>query len=278
MFTIKHGWKQKVLYLVAIFILLVQIYPLFWVLMSSFKTAEEFRMSSLGLPSFFDVDNYRAAVASGYLPRYFLNSTIVTSFSVLLIVYISGMAAFAIQKMSFGFNKKMLSFFLFGILVPIQIALIPLFIMFNKSGLSSTYFSLIFANVGFSLPIAIFLFVSFLEFLPNEILESAVIDGCSVTRMFFRIVMPLSANVIITLVVLYGVHTWNEFIFAFTFTSRRDMYTVTVGLRDFFGRYGNVNWTVCFAAIVTTTFPTLLIYFIFNRSMIAGMTAGAVKG
>jgi raffinose/stachyose/melibiose transport system permease protein len=270
--------KRIALYLIAALVLLLQVYPLFWVFISSFKSAEAFRQSSLSLPSSLYLDNYRMAFSSGYMPWYFLNSAVVTSFSVALIVLISGMAAFAIQKIRFGLNRQVLSFFLFGILVPIQITLIPLFTMINRSGLSSTYLGLILSNVGFSLPIAIYLFTSFLEFLPNEVLESAVIDGCTLARMFLHIVMPMSVNVIVTLIVLYGVHTWNEFIFAFTFTNRRDMYTVPVGLRDFFGRYGTVNWTVCFAAIAATTTPTLIVYFLFNKTMIAGLTAGAVKG
>lgn len=180
--------------------------------------------------------------------------------------------------MRFGLNKKVLSFFLFGIMVPVQITLIPLFIMLNRLGLTSSYLGLILVNVGFNLPIAIYLFTSFLVFLPNEVLESAIIDGCSVVRLFIHIVMPMSINIITTLVVFYGVQIWNEFIFAFTLTARRDLYTIPVGLQDYVGRYGNVNWVGSFAAIIITTLPTLIVYFVFNKSMVTGLTAGAVKG
>lgn len=274
----KGRLRRLPLYLLATVILVIQIYPLVWVLLSSLKTPQAFRVSTLGLPIPLTLENYGAAFASGRMPRYFLNSVIVTCASVLMIILISGMASFAIAKLSFGLNRKVLSFFLFGIMVPVQITLIPLFILLNKAGLTSSYVGLILVNVGFNLPISIYLFVSFLTFLPGEVLESAVIDGASLPRLFVSIVMPMSVNIVTTLVVLYGVQIWNEFIFAFTLTSRREYYTVPVGLRDFFGRYGSVNWTGCFAAIIVTAAPTLIVYFLFNKTMIAGLTAGAVKG
>lgn len=269
---------QVVLYVLALVVLLIQVYPLFWVFLSSFKTSETFRQSSLGFPIPATFNNYLKAFDTGYMPRYFLNSVIITVSAVALIVVVSGMASFAIEKMRFGLNKKVLSFFLFGIMVPVQITLIPLFIMLNRLGLTSSYLGLILVNVGFNLPIAIYLFTSFLVFLPNEVLESAIIDGCSVVRLFIHIVMPMSINIITTLVVFYGVQIWNEFIFAFTLTARRDLYTIPVGLQDYVGRYGNVNWVGSFAAIIITTLPTLIVYFVFNKSMVTGLTAGAVKG
>ncbi|WP_207302294.1 carbohydrate ABC transporter permease [Gracilibacillus phocaeensis] len=256
----------------------ITFYPVVWVVLSSFKTLEEFQTSNpISLPDSFNLMNYKNVLQNSSIDQYFLNSIIVLIGVLIGILTLSAMAAFAIEKLRFKFNQKMLMFFLIGIMVPLQIALIPLFQIYSQIGLLNSYLSLILPQIGFGLPMALYLFVSFFKNIPNEVIESATIDGCSIYRVFFSIVLPMSKSVIVTVATLFGVFTWNEFIFAFTFISDPNMYPVTLGLRDFVGNYGLTDWGQTYAAITLTILPTYLLYFFLSKHIMKGMTAGAVK-
>ncbi|WP_199728636.1 carbohydrate ABC transporter permease [Cohnella faecalis] len=181
------------------------------------------------------------------------------------------------EKLRFRFRKAGLLFFLFGIMVPIQVTLIPLYQIFRDLHLLNTYTSVILPQIGFGLPVSIFLFVSFYKYLPNEVMESAVMDGASMYRLFVSIVLPMAANIVVTVATLYGVFAWNEFIFPFTFLNSKSLLTVTLGLRDYVGNYGMTDWGATFSAIMLTVTPTFIVYFFLSKSIISGMTAGAVK-
>ena len=188
------------------------------------------------------------------------------------------MAGFALSKIQFRGNKKILSYFLLGLMLPFQVALIPLFTIFSKLGILNTYPAVILPQIAFSLSYSIQLFYSFSKFLPDEIIEAAIIDGCSPMRTFFKIVFPMSTNSLLTVATMQGVFTWNDFINAYTFTRSTNMKTVTLGLNDFVGFMGTTDWGATFAAITVTVLPTFLFYFFTNKYMLSGLTAGAVKG
>ena len=176
------------------------------------------------------------------------------------------------------YRKTIYSFFTFGIMVPVQITLIPLFIFYSKLGILNTSFSLILPQVGFALPLSVMMFVSFYEFVPNELIEAAVVDGCSPLRTFIQIVFPLARNTVITIASMYSILIWNDFIFANTFISDTSAKTVAMGLKDYVGAFGNVDWGSTFAAIAISILPPLVIYFALNKWVTAGMTMGATKG
>jgi raffinose/stachyose/melibiose transport system permease protein len=270
---------NKLFFPVALIAVLVaQIYPVFWILVSSFKTAEEFQTNNpFSFPGSFYLGNYVNAIAKSNLLTYFKNSTIVVVFVLLGILILSSMAAFALEKLRFKYNRQILMLFLFGIMVPIQVTLIPLYQIYSRLDLINTYTSIILPQIGFGLPVSIFLFTAFYKYIPNEIIESALMDGSTVWRLFLSIILPMSNNVIVTVATLYGVFTWNAFIFPFTFISAKDMLTITVGLRDYVGNYGMTDWGATFSAIILTVTPTFLIYFFLSKTVISGMTAGAVK-
>ncbi len=263
-----------------LFIMLaIQIFPILWVLVSSFKTLDEFRIGSnpFALPKSLYFGNYVNAIVKSDLLVYFKNSLIVLVFVLLGILVLSSMAGFALEKLRFRFRRAGLMFFLFGIMVPIQVTLIPLYQIYRELHILDSYVSIILPQVGFGLPVSIFLFVSFFKFMPNEVMESAVMDGASMPRLFVGIVLPMSMNIVVTVATLYGVFAWNEFIFPFTFLNSKDMLTVTLGLRDYVGNYGMTDWGATFSAIMLTVTPTFIVYFLLSKSIISGMTAGAVK-
>lgn len=271
--------SKAILLLVSLALLIIQIYPLVWIFISSFKDPRKFYSNNpLSLPSDFTLQNYFNVWNKGNLGTYFMNSLIVAVSSVLFIIVLSAMAAFVLEKMRFKWNKGLLFLFLCGIMIPIQVVLIPLFMIYNKTGLINTLTSLILPQVGFALPISVYLFVSFYKYISNEIVEAAVMDGCGIYQVFLRIIFPLSRNTIVTVTVMNLIFIWNEFIFANTFIHDLKFRTIPVGLMDFIGQYGLTDWGATFAVISLTTIPTLLVYFVFNKSVISGMTAGATKG
>ncbi|MDB5053358.1 MAG: Sugar transporter permease [Bacilli bacterium] len=263
---------------ILLIIMVIQIYPILWVFVSSFKTIKEFRSNNpFALPNSLYFGNYINAIMKSNLLVYFKNSLIVVVFVLLGILILSSMAGFALEKLKFKYNKAGLLLFLLGIMVPIQVTLIPLYQIYSKIGILDTYTSIILPQIGFGLPVSIYLFVAFYKFVPNEVMESAVMDGSSMFKLFVHIVLPMSKNVIVTVATLYGVFSWNEFIFPFTFLNSKNMLTITMGLRDYVGNYGMTDWGATFAAIMLTVTPTFLLYFFLSKSIISGMTAGAVK-
>ena len=247
----------------AALLIILQVYPIFYVIISSMKTTDDFRsLPSYALPSALNFENYIKVFTTSPMLNYFKNSIIITVGVLIPLLLISFMAGFALSKIQFRGNKKILSYFLLGLMLPFQVALIPLFTIFS----------------AFSLSYSIQLFYSFSKFLPDEIIEAAIIDGCSPMRTFFKIVFPMSTNSLLTVATMQGVFTWNDFINAYTFTRSTNMKTVTLGLDDFVGFMGTTDWGATFAAITVTVLPTFLFYFFTNKYMLSGLTAGAVKG
>lgn len=187
-------------------------------------------------------------------------------------------SGYALAKFKEKSAKYFYSFFTFGIMIPIQITLIPLFIFYSKIGILNTTFSLILPQVGFALPLSIMLFVDFFSFVPNELIEASNLDGCTPYSTFTRIMLPMAKNTFVTIASMYFILIWNDFIFSNTFISKNSAKTVPLGLKDYVGAFGNVNWGLTFAAISISILPPLVIYFILNKQVTSGMTIGATKG
>ena len=213
----------------AALLIILQVYPIFYVIISSMKTTDDFRsLPSYALPSALNFENYIKVFTTSPMLNYFKNSIIITVGVLIPLLLISFMAGFALSKIQFRGNKKILSYFLLGLMLPFQVALIPLFTIFSKMGILNTYPAVILPQIAFSLSYSIQLFYSFSKFLPDEIIEAAIIDGCSPMRTFFKIVLPMSTNSLLTVATMQGVFTWNDFINAYTFTRSTNMKTVTL--------------------------------------------------
>lgn len=258
--------------------LVIQIYPVIWLFIASIKPSVELASAPFALPSKVTFENFIKVLSDGKIGGYMWNSLKITGISLILIVSLSATAGFAISKFNIRFNRGIYAFFTFGIMVPVQITLIPLFIFYSKMGVLNTSFSMILPQVGFALPLSVMMFVSFYSFVPNELIEASIVDGCSSYRIFGQIVFPLARNTVITIASMYSILIWNDFIFANTFISDSKAKTVAMGLKDYVGAFGNVDWGSTFAAIVITILPPLVIYFLLNKWVTAGMTMGATKG
>lgn len=274
---IKFGTPIK--WTLIILLVIAQVYPFVYVMISSFKSLDDFRQRpAYALPSSFYIGNYITVFTKSHMLTYFKNSIIVLIGVLVPLLLIALMAGFALSKIKFKGKKFLINYFLLGLMLPMQVALIPLFTIFNKLGLINTYAAIILPQIAFSLSYSIQLFYSFSKFFPEEILEAAIIDGCSPIGCFFKMVMPMSLNSVITVATMQAVFCWNEYINAYTFTRSTNMKTITLGLNDYVGSMGLTDWGATFAAITVTVLPVFIFYFFSSKKMLAGMSAGAVKG
>ena len=277
--TLEAGKKTRIAFLILIvFFVVLQSYPVFWVLTASLKTPEEIAGSApYALPKGFYFGNYIKAFTQSNLVRYFMNSVGVALCTLLGIVVLSAPAAYAISKIQFKQNEKVLTFFLLGMMIPTFSCLIPMFQIYNMLGLRNTYAAVVLPQIGFSLPMCIFLYVGFMKYIPNELLEAAAIDGAGSFGIFRQVVFPMVKNSTVTVVIYNFVSIWNEFTYANTFMTKDEMKTLPIGLNAFVGEMGRRDWGATFAAIVIAILPTILVYFFLNKQVMEGMSAGAVK-
>lgn len=271
--------QRTILTVTIVAIVLVQVYPLVWLLLTSFRTAADFAGGNpFALPSEWTLDNYARAFSTGNLGLNIVNSLIVTLGSSVLIVIAGMMAAYALQVLGFRLSGLVRGLFLLGIIVPVQIALVPLFIDYSQVGLLDTHLSMIIPLAAFALPMAVYLFSSFYEYIPREMYEAASLDGAGPYRIFGQITFPLSVNTIITVVLVNSIFIWNDFIFANTFVLSDGLKTIPLGLQNYIGAMGNTDWTATFAAVCVTVTPLLLVFLVLNKAMISGLESGATKG
>jgi raffinose/stachyose/melibiose transport system permease protein len=263
----------------VVLIVAVQVYPLVWVLLTSLRPAPEFAAGNpFAPPGSLTPENYVRAWGMADLPRYVLNSLIVTVASNVAIVGLGMMAAYALQVLRFRLSNVVMGLFVVGLVVPVQVALVPLFINYSRVGLLDTHQSMVIPLVGFALPISVYLFASFYQYIPQETYEAASLDGAGPYRIFFRITMPMSVNTIVTVVFVNTIFIWNDFIFANTFVLSEDLKTIPLGLQNFMGAMGSIDWTATFAAVCITVTPILLAFLVLNKAIIYGLESGATKG
>lgn len=259
-------------------LLVVEIYPLLWLLLSSFKTNAEFTLEPFwSLPTHLHWQNYVDAWNSG-MSTYFLNSILAVFPSLALIILLSAAAGFALEVMLWRGRNTILLIFLAGIMVPAQMLLLPLFTIYFQLGLIDTRWALIITYTAFGLPLSVFLMAGFFKAVPRSILEAAILDGANIFQVFFRVAVPMVANGIMTIALVQFFFLWNDLLFSLTFISSDENRTIQTGLLNFTGEFGQVAWGPTFAAISLAVFPTLLLYLALNQQVIKGLTAGSVKG
>lgn len=273
----KKSILEIVLYILLIALSLTCVYPLLWLLLNSVKTSTDLFNNPWGIGTSFEIKNYVTAWVAGKIGVSFLNSALVSVISVIITIIVGSMAAFAITRLKWKLSGLVLGLFLLGVMIPIHSTLIPLFILFNKMGLINNYLALILPYVAFALPTSIFILTGFMGSFPKEIEEAAIMDGCSMGGVFWRMIIPLSKSAIATITIFNFVSMWNELMFALIFMTDPDKMTLPVSLTRFRGQY-STNWTVQLAATVIMVIPSILVYAFLNDKIIESMTVGAVKG
>lgn len=251
--------------------------PLVWLFISSFKTNLELQIAPFALPAVWQFENYLNAMRISNLPRLFLNSVIVSTFSTALAMVITSMAAFAFSRETFRFQQWILNAIIAGVLVPIIALMAPYFRLTNALGLYDSLWALILTYTAINIPISTFLMYGFMKSIPAELEEAAVIDGASFYQRFTRVIFPLSRVGLVTAGTFVFLFSWNEFIYALLLTSSIGARTLQLGIR-FFSSQFFTDYTSMFAAIVLTIIPSVLVYVFMHERIIKGLTSGALKG
>lgn len=271
--------KRLPVQLLVAVLLIVEIYPLVWLFMGSFKTQDEFLNSPVWtLPQNFSFDNYTEAWTTGNLATYVANSLIATIPSLFLIVLFGVAAGFALEVLVWKGRNAVLLTFLAGIMVPGQMILLPLFSAYFQVGLTGTLWPLIITYTATGLPLTVFMMATYFRAVPREVFEAATLDGASMIRAFFSIGFPMVRNAVFTVALVQFFFIWNDLLIALTFTNNAELNTIQVGLLNFTGEFGAVQYGPLFAAICINVFGTLVLYLFLNQRVMKGLAGGAVKG
>jgi len=249
--------------------------PLFWLVLTSLKDRTE--SYTIAWPSRLSLDNFISVLWEYNIAQYFYNSGFIAVFTTIIILILSVLAAYGFTKFKYKGSEGVLNFCLMLRMIPLVTIIIPLYIMMAKMGLINTRLALIFGNVSFNLPVAIWLLIPFFKDFPNELLEAAFIDGSSKLRTLINIVIPLSRPAIIVVTIFMFISSWNEFMYALIMTTKQDIQPLTVAIANLTGKYG-VRFDLMTAAAVLYVVPVIIITIIFQKQIIGGLTAGAVKG
>lgn len=266
-----------IIYLFLSLLAVIYLLPLLWVIYVSLKDDKTLFVSPWALPEHPMIENYSFAWTAGRLGTATLNSILVCGVTLILCLLVGSMAAFAIGRMRWKLSDAMMTYFLTGMMIPVHCILIPVFTRFSKMHLTNNPVGLILPYLTLSLPITIFIMTGFFESLPNELFESAGIDGCSIYRSFTHIALPLARTGLFVTGLMTFVANWNELLLAMVFISDDSKKTLPVSLSKFVGPY-NTNYSQMFAAIVIAIIPTIVVYCMFSNQIVDGLTAGAVKG
>lgn len=261
-----------------IFLAFIQLFPLIWLIdFSLAKSNELFTSGILIWPSEIQWGNYTAAFVDGNFLLYFRNSLLINTLAVLLVIIISIMAAFACNRMIWKLKGFVRVLLLMGMMIPIHATLLPNFMIYDRLRIMDTIFALLIPYVAFSLPQGFFLTSSFMESIPKEMEEAALMDGCGIYRIVFIIITPLMKASIATVSIMTYLNNWNEFMMASTYLSSKTWKTLPFCILEFTGQYSS-NYAVQFAVMALTAAPAIIIYILLNKHITKGVAMGAVKG
>lgn len=257
---------------------LIFLMPILIIINYSFKTKKELYLESpLSLPDSLNFENYVKAFDKLDLLTTFGNTLLYTVVSVLLLAVLCGVTAWAIARCRRKFFKFCYIYFIVGILIPYQALFLPIYIIGFNLHLTNTRYGIIFMYVATGISFGIFLMNSFMSTVPLELEEAARIDGCSIYRTYFSVVLPLLKPAMATLVIMQAFQIWNDYLLASLYVSKNDLKTLTVSIQSLFSAQSN-DYTTAMAAIVISVLPIAILFISLQKYFIKGMTVGAVKG
>lgn len=257
---------------------LIYIFPLLVILNYSFKTKKELYLESpLALPASLQFDNYKNAFNKMNMATTFTNTLFYTAVSVVLLALLCGVTAWAIARCKAKFFKFCYVYFIIGILIPYQALFLPIYIIGYRLNLTNTRYGIIFMYIATGVSFGVFLMTSFMSTVPIELEEAARIDGCSVFRTYFTVVLPLLKPAMATLVIMQAFQIWNDYLLASLYVSKNSLKTLTVVIQSLFSSQAS-DYTTAMAAIVVSVLPIAILFIALQKYFIKGMTVGAVKG
>ena len=265
-------------YVFLVTFVLVSVFPLLWVFkMSIVQKAEVTATPPTILPQSFSGASYSTIFSDASFQKALLNSVIIAGVTTIICLFFGAIAAYAIARLRFNFKNLVMTLILAISFFPAVAIIAPLFIQFRALGIINTYWSVIITDTVFALPLTIWILVSFFKELPPDLEEAAKIDGATTLQAFRKVIVPLAAPGVFTTAILTFIFAWNEFLFAATFLFDEAVQPVTVRIPNFATVY-TVDYGAQAAAAVVVTVPLVILVLIFQRRIVSGLTAGAVKG
>ena len=284
---LRKSWFGRILFRVPFYLLIAVIFvyalfPFYWVVRSSFTPEVNlFQTPVKYWPAHPTLENYRQALSAGFFQHALLNSTIVAGSVTLLSLAIGSFAAYALGRFKFH-GRSFVMYLMLSMTIFPQIAILgALYTTISKFGLYDSLWALIFSYLIFTLPFTIWVLTSFMRALPGDLEEAAYVDGATPLQVFWKVLLPLIAPGLVTTGLLAFIAAWNEYLYALSFVQTPNHYTVPLAITSFVGKSGssfNVPWGQIMAATVVVTLPLILLVLILQKRILAGLTAGAVKG
>ncbi len=249
--------------------------PFLWAILNSFKTNDEILVMPFSLPRVWKIINYIDAWVGAKMATYFFNTAVYTILSTAVLLLIAAMASYIVARVKPGL--LLYTYFTLGIMIPVQAIILPLFITMRDLGLTNTRTSIVLVYIALNISISVFILVGFMKSLPRELEEAAQIDGCTRYGTFFRIMLPLSSPGLATIGILAFLGNWNEYLVPLILLTDKKLKVISLGVQELRGLYSQ-DYGLITAGIVISFLPVVIIYIAFQEKVIAGMTAGAVKG
>lgn len=273
----KYTWRTLLLEVLFICIALIFLYPLFLILMNSFKEYTDILLRSNAWPKKFIIDNYVNAWSFINFPKVFLNSFINAVGGIVGIVILSAMAAWRLVRKQRRWSQVIFLILVSAMVIPFQAVMLPLVQVGGILGLINSKIGLIVMYWGFGVSFTIFLYHGFVKSIPLEIEESAIIDGCNTQSLFWRIVFPLLKPMTVTIIILNSLWIWNDFLLPKLILQDKQLHTIPIAMFDFFAQYSK-KWDMALATLVLSSTPIVVFFLALQKHVIRGIMAGSVKG
>ena len=267
---------QAYLYTSLIIVAAIVIIPLLTTMLGGFKTLGDLRSNAFGLPHEWMWSNYWDILTGNRYWRQMGNSLVIALLTVALTLACGAMAAFTFAHVRFFGSRMLLNYFLLGLMFPAATAILPLFIRIRDLGLLDTYWGVVLPQVAFGLGMSILLFRNYFKGMPSELFDAAFVDGCGYLRFFWYVSLPLARPIVATVAILSFVGSWNSYILPLIMLNSDSKYPWPLGIMVYKGEF-MTDWQLILAFITLTILPTIIVFFLAQRHIIAGLTAGAVK-
>ncbi|HOY25882.1 MAG TPA: carbohydrate ABC transporter permease [Mesotoga sp.] len=267
--------KIMVYILLAVYCLVILV-PFFMMILNSLKSMRDIFMKPFSFPTKVLYDNYTKAWNQAGIGTGYKNSAFVAGVSVIGILIVSSMFAYAISKYEFKGRRFLFVYSMLGLAFPARLAIIPIFILLRNLTLTNSLFGLILIYTSVNIPFSVFLLKNFIDGVPNELSEAARIDGATPMQIYWKVVLPLVKPALSIVAIVSFVNVWNDFFFPLIFINDKSKATITLAVSIFFGEYSN-QWPLLFSGLTLAIAPTIILFLLFSRQFITGMTQGAIK-
>jgi len=265
-------WK----YLILLVFSFIFLYPIFLMFTSSFKSNTEIISFPLKLPNKLSLDNFISVWNEVNFGDYLWNSVFVSVVSIVVILIVSSLAAFYLARFNFKWNGPLLFFFMVGLMLPMKLAVLPMYMLMMKLHLVNTLYSLIIIYIAGKIPLAVFILYGFFRTVPKELELSAQIDGCSNFQVYYKIILPLMRPALATVAIVDLLDIWNDFFYPLIFIRDEALKTIPLGMQSLFGEF-HTEWNLLFAGLALSSLPMIIAFLFASKQFIEGIASGALK-